>query len=40
MKPHDIDWLQALNDPAWTEAELQRLKSICDEKISRLWARR
>jgi hypothetical protein len=36
MRPSDMDFREALNDPSWDEMNLQWLKGICDEKIMQL----
>jgi hypothetical protein len=38
MRLEDIDWREVLNN--WSEADIEHLISICNEKLqSRRWAR-
>lgn len=36
MKPHSVNWREALNDPLWDEMELRNLMRICEEKIMQI----
>lgn len=37
MRPQDVDFRCALNDPSWTISELDNLIAICNEKKNQIW---